>query len=212
MLLLITERPIIAQTLTSHLHDNGIFFYRAPAETALLHYEKRDVGGVFLDCTLNPTQASALCHELRRRAPEMPIGVLVSKNDLPELPADLILRDGDLEALRDGILEFCRMCGWRSTTLRSYSVTVEPSGKIYYMGYRLLLSPHESMILRCLFYRYPRLTSADELMSLCFHDRLISIKNLFVHIATINRRASEIDPRPLIVNTYGKGYRLREGL
>ena len=79
------------------------------------------------------------------------------------------------------------------------------------MGYPLPLSPRESTILRCLLYRYPHLTPTDELMSLCFPDERINIENLFVHISVINQRAMKIDPRPLIVNTYGKGYRLRDG-
>ena len=80
------------------------------------------------------------------------------------------------------------------------------------MGYPLPLSPRERTILRCLFYRYPRLTPTDELMSLCFPDELITIDNLFLHIGVINQHALKIDPRPLIVNVYDKGYLLREGL
>ena len=212
MLLFITERPLIAQALTQYLFDNGIFFYRATPETALFHYEKHDIGGVFLDGTSNLETIGELCRQLRKLAPNMPIAVLVSKNAIPELPADMILRDGNLDVIRDDALEFCRTCGWKGQTLRSYAITVEPSKKIYYMGYPLNLSPRENTILRCLFYRYPRLTTTDELMSLCFPDELLSIDNLFVHISAINQRAAKIDPRPLIVNRYGKGYRLRDGL
>ena len=80
------------------------------------------------------------------------------------------------------------------------------------MGYPLPLSQTEHRILRCLFYRSPHLTSAIDLMSLCYPLGEQSISNLAVQIRRINERASKIDPRPLIVNVYGKGYVLREDL
>ena len=49
-------------------------------------------------------------------------------------------------------------------------------------------------------------------MSLCYPCEYKSISNLAVQIHEINRHAMKIDPRPLIVNVYGKGYRLRDGI
>lgn len=213
MLLLITERPIITTTLTEWLNSHDIFFYRTPLETAMFNIDKRDTGGVLLDCTSDFKKAEAFCHTLRQRYPEMPIGVLVAKNDIPNLPADMILRDGNLTSICENVAEFCRLCGWLEHPLRQHSLFVgKPSELIYYMGYPLPLSAREYKILRCLFYRTPRVTDADELMSLCYVGGTQKIDNLSVQISNINRHACKIDPRPLIVNVYGQGYRLRDGL
>ena len=213
MLLLITDRPLLARVLTERLSENDIFLFRAPLETARMICDRRDTGGVILDCVGARESSEALCRDLRMRYSEMPIAAIVPPKVLADLPVDMLLRDGDLEAICDGALEFCRLCGWRHETLRVHDLSVGNTPEhVYYMGYPLTLAPREYAILRCLFYRMPRLTSADELMSLCFPGARIGIANLSVQIASINRRATEIDPRPLIVNVYGKGYRLREGL
>ena len=111
-------------------------------------------------------------------------------------------------------LDFCITdCNWRRKPLSTFALTVGdvPEATLY-MGYRLPLSPKEHTILRCLFYRSPYETSADDLLSLCYPTEPVKRENLTVLIARINRKASLIDPNPLIVNRYGKGYRLRDGI
>ncbi|MBQ8311386.1 MAG: winged helix-turn-helix domain-containing protein [Clostridia bacterium] len=214
MLLLITDRPLITRVLTERLPANGIFLYRAPFETAMFHFEKRDTGGIILDCVGASEDPYILCATLREQYSALPIAAIVPKNEVVELPADMLLRDGNLDAICDGALEFCHVCcGWIEEPLRVYSLSVGSTpDSVYYMGYRLPLAPRAYEILRCLFYRMPRITSADELMDLCFPGGRQGIANLSVQISNINRVASAIDPRPLIVNEYGKGYRLRDGL
>lgn len=213
MLLLITDRSLIARVLTERLSENGIFLHRAPYETARLNFERRDTGGVILDCIAASESPEALCAELRAHNPEMPIAAIVPKDVAVDLSADMLLRDGDIDQICKGAMDFCHLCGWSEDSLRVYSLSVgNMPNQVYYMGYPLPLAPREYVILRCLLYRMPRLTDADELMSLCFPGERLGIANLSVQISNINRRAKEIDPRPLIVNVYGKGYRLRDGL
>ena len=214
MLLLISDRTEVRHALVREISSMGIFSFDAPLETGAFYCDKKDTGGVLLDCVEHTERATALCMTLRKAYPELPIAVIVSLEDCPELLADRILRDADVELLSADVADFYqKTCQWQADSLSSFSLTVgrNPEETLY-MGYPLPLSQTEHRILRCLFYRSPHLTSAIDLMSLCYPLGEQSISNLAVQIRRINERAAKIDPRPLIVNVYGKGYVLRDDL
>ena len=96
--------------------------------------------------------------------------------------------------------------------LRFLDADVKGPAETYYMGYPLPLTAREHSILRCLFYRAPYVTSKIDLMELCYPEGTQSLQNIVVQIRQINQKAARIDRRPLIVNVYGKGYRLRDGI
>ena len=214
MLVLITDRRDLGRTLSANLRKKGIFLIQCPNEVALFTCERYDTGGVLLDAVPDLLSAERLGTQLRQSYPEIPISVIAAKDQIPALPADRILRDDpDISLLADAAEQFYRVdCGWTLPVLSFYRLSMGVDvGSAVYMGYPLHLSPTEHMLLRCLLYRYPKITSADELLTLCF-DNAQGVANLSVHISSINRRAAQLDPRPLIVNAYGKGYRLRDGL
>ena len=167
-----------------------------------------------MDCIPNLREGERLCRELRKTYPQMPILALVENQSIPEIEADMILRDGSISELLPDILEFCRrVCGCSAEPLSTYFLTVgENPDEVFYMGYPLHLSPKAFTLLRCLFYRHPNLTSTEDLMSLCYPDGHERVGNLAVQIHHINKCAAKIAPRPLVVNQYGKGYRLRSGI
>lgn len=196
------------------MNKRGIYFYVCPYETALFFCEEKDTGGVLLDCLTDLEQGERLCRQLRERYPDMPIAALIGKTDIPDMPATSLIRDCDTEVLFEEILEFCCVsCGWSIERLSTFSLTVtgDPQQTLY-MGYPLLLSPCQHHILRCLFYRSPAFTTTDDLAFLCFPCEWVGTRNIAVQISAINRRAAKIDPRPLIVNRYKEGYRLRDGI
>lgn len=215
MLVIITDRGSLGTALSKGLSERGLFLYRCPLQTALFTCEKKDTGGVLLDLVPNQKAGEAVCRELRARYPEMPIAVLAKDGGTPpDVEADCILREEPPEALARVVWEFyCKTCGWRDAPMATYriKVTACPEETLY-MGYPLPLTPTEHRILRCLLYRAPKLTSADDLMMLCFPEGRQRIANLAVHVRNINQKARRIDPRPLIESVYGKGYRLREWL
>ncbi len=214
MLILVTDDARSRAEIRPKLAKHGIYTYVCPFETGEFYCDKKDTGGVLLDCIANLPRAEVLCAALRKRYPDMPICAIVSPISLPNLQVHRLIReDGDIF---EDVLDFCiRNCGWRTERLTTNTLTLEDDpAKTVYMGYKLPLTAREHTILRCLFYRSPRVTSAGDLLSLCFSDAGtgLSVANLPTHIANINRRARELDPRPLIVNVYGKGYRLRDGV
>lgn len=213
MLILITDRRDFGKELASILMDQGIFTFECPLETGAFFCEEKDTGGVLLDCTTSLESGEALCRQLRHTYPQMPILALVASNDVPNLEADTLLRDQPIASLLPDVLDFCRCCGWSDEPLSSYFLTVgETPDKVFYMGYPLLLPPKAFRILQCLFYRYPAMTSAEDLMMLCYPNGRERAGNLAVQIHRINKCAAKIDPRPLVINRYGKGYRLRNGI
>ena len=84
--------------------------------------------------------------------------------------------------------------------------------RVDYMGLSMTLSPSEYRVLHCIFYHSPRPTSTALLTSLLANEGAKNESALGVLIHRINQKAAEVDPRPLIVNEYGKGYRLRNGI
>jgi len=215
MLIIVTERTAWFQRLAVRFHANGIFFYLCHPEVAQFYCEKKDTGGVIVDCLPTLAVGERLCRALHETYPDMPIAAVVPKHSIPDLPALRIFRDGGAhDDLFSDMLEFARVnCGMRTERLSTFSLLVERDHrKTQYMGYLMPLSVQEHKILRFLFYRAPRPTSIDDIASICYVDGTQRVENVSVMIARINRHAAEIDPRPLIVNEYGKGYRLRDGI
>ncbi len=215
MLILITDRRDFGRTLSAHLREGGIFLIQCPTEVALFTCEHYDTGGVVLDASTDLHAAELLCASLRKHYPALPIAVIALPEQIPELEAERVLRDRGVPAdTADEIAAFYRVdCGWNLPVFSVYrlSTGIQP-GSAVYMGYPLRLPPAEHMLLRFLFYRISQVTSVQEILTVCFPDGTQSRATVSVHVANINRLAAEIDPRPLIVNVYGKGYRLRDGL
>lgn len=214
MLLLISDRRELRASLAAALTRRGIFLWDVPLESAAHVSHQRDTGGVLLDTVGNPQGAAQLFSLLRERYPALPIAILAAPGQIVSLLADAILREGPIEETTDATEEFYRKgCGWQGETLSSHALAIGAEGEACrYLGYSLSLSPLERRILACLFYRSPRYTSPEELLELCFPSTAHRIQNVAVQIGRINRAAAHIDPRPLIVNRYGVGYRLREGI
>ena len=213
MLLLISDRGSLRTALARALTERGLFVLECTAESAVYVTRKKDVGGVLLDAVPDPAGAARLFRALRAEERELPIAYLAPCARTVDVEADAILRETD-GPLVDAVEDFyVHACGWRAPVLSSHALYVDatPEGTRY-MGYAFPLSPLEHRILRCLFYRYPRLTSAEDLLELCCAGGTRSIRNVAVHIGRINRAAARIDARPLIVNTYRVGYRLRDGI
>lgn len=214
MLILVTDRKAFGERLAAALFQRGVFLLRSSTETALFLCREKDCGGVLIDGTDRPDAAEQLCRDLRIRYPKMPISLLLEDEQITSAEADKLLRGKNFDIILQDALEFCTVhMGWREGPMTSFSLSVgsDPLETVY-MGYPLRLSPREHVLLRCLFYRAPRLTSADDLLSLCYPADPPSIASLSVTVASVNRKAALIDPRPLIVNLYGKGYRLRQGI
>lgn len=214
MLLLISDRKELRAALVAELTHRGLFVLDAPMENAAFVCEKKDTGGVLLDCVGRHGPGGRLFTLFRASYPQMPIALLAEWEHRVDLAADCILRDREPSALAEDIEDFYRrICGWQGECFSSHALRlVEDPKKTLYLGYPLPLSRGEHRILRCLFYRSPRFTSAEDLLELCCGGGTRSIGNVVLLIQRINRAASHMDPRPLIVNRYGVGYRLRDGI
>lgn len=214
MLILVTEQKKQHLATLQALIANGIYSFVCPYETAGILCEKKDTGGVVLDCLGNLPRAERLCAELRARYPEMPIAAIVAPSAVPDLAVNRLIRVEDSKDALPDVLDFCiRTCGWSSQTLSTRSLYVENDpAKTRYMGYEMPLTPREHRILRCLFYRAPLITTKEDLMELCYPEGWQNLQNVVIQIQHINQKAAEFDDRPLIVNVYGKGYRLRAGV
>lgn len=212
MLVFISDRSSIAKDLTKRLHERGVYLFCVPYETALFICDKKDTGGVIIDCIPSQKAGEALCSRLRELYPDMPIAAIVKPDSIPDMPVDRLIRDVG-EDLAEECHSFCRLCGWNDAPLAFHDLLVgRAREELYYMGYPLSLSPMEKEVLRCLSYRFPRVTEADDLLTLCFPYEAVSRSALTVCISNINRKAQRLDARPLIRCQYGKGYRLREHL
>ena len=214
MLILVTPEKTRRAALVEHLNRNGVFVFLSSPDTACKMVQEKDTGGVLLDAVGNLSACEKISAILHRDYPAMPIGAIVAKEAIPQMEINCLLRDMGNELLFDQVLDFCITdCNWRTKPLSTYALTVgnAPEATLY-MGYRLPLSPKEHDILRCLFYRMPYDTSADDLLSLCYPNQAVRRENLTTLIRRINRKAAAIDPHPLILNRYGKGYRLRDGI
>ena len=142
----------------------------------------------------------------------MPIAIVASPKSIVNARADAILRDGNLNTLCENILSLCHANGWTFAPLSTYYLRLAPPDCAEYMGLSLSLSPAEFRILHCIFYHSPRPTSTELLVALSAGEGAKNETALAVLIHRINQKAAKIDPRPLIVNEYGKGYRLRDGI
>lgn len=216
MLLFVTDDRDRGDTVLQGLFSHGVYALQCDYETAEPWCAKEDVGGVILDCISNARKGERLCSSLRVLYPrEMPVCAIVADESVtPEIKADRLIRARDLEQLFADLLAFCADdCGHQRIRFSSSELILgERPEETYYMGYRMALSAREHEILRFLLYRAPRLTAKDVLLAACCPTERFSEAGFSALIASLNHRARHIDPRPLIVNVYGKGYRLRDGV
>ena len=213
MLIFISDRSDFSHTIRTILTKEGVFLFSCALETGEFFCEKKEIGGVILDCVENETSGEKLCRSLRAKYPELPISAIVGEHAFPDLQADRIFREPNLSLLVPQILDFCRLCGWDPEPLSLFHRYINnlPSDTLY-MGYPLSLSRKEHLLVRCLFYCFPVPAPASDLIVLCYPDKICRIGNIAQLVRSVNLRAAEIDPHPLIINEYGKGYLLRPDL
>lgn len=212
MLLIITDRERWASHLSPILLENGIYHLCVPLSYGTFTCEREDTGAVILDCVPSLSRGEHICADLKRRYPNMPVAIVAAPEAVVNARADAVLRDGNLDTLCKNILSLCLANGWSSAPLSTYYLRMTPPDRAEYMGLSLPLSPAEFRILHCIFYHSPRPTNTELLVALLVNEAAKSEDSLAVLIHRINQKAAQIDPRPLIVNEYGKGYRLRDGI
>lgn len=212
MLLLITDREGWASHLSPILLKNGIYHLCVPLSFGTFICEREDTGAVILDCVPSLTQGEHICASLKRTYPDLPVAIVVTHNARPNARADAVLRDENLDTLCENIISLCKANGWSSDTLSTYYLRMSAPDCVHYMGLQMTLSPAEFRILHCIFYRSPRPTGTEQLLALSAGEGAKNEDALAVLIHRINQKAAKIDTRPLIINEYGKGYRLRDGI
>ena len=212
MLLIITDREGWAARLSPLLLENGIYHLCVPTSFGTFACEREDTGAVILDCVPSLSRGEHICADLKRRYPALPVAMVVAPEARPNAHTDAVLRDGNLDTLCENIASLCHANGWSTAPLSTYYLRLTPPCRADYMGLSLSLSPAEFRILHCIFYRSPHPTDSEHLVALCADEGASSEESLAVLIHRINQKAAEIDPRPLVVNEYGKGYRLRDGI
>ena len=212
MLLIITDREGWASHLSPLLLANGIYHLCVPTSYGTFTCKREDTGAVILDCVPSLVRGERICADLRQRYPNIPIALVAPPKAVVNAPADAVLRDESLDTLCENILSLCPANGWSSAPLSTFYLRLAPPDCAEYMGLSLPLSPAEFRILHCIFYHSPRPTSTELLVALLANEAAKSEDSLAVLIHRINQKAAKIDPRPLIVNEYGKGYRLRDGI
>lgn len=211
MLLLVTDRNRFGKQLVDALLSKGVYLFRASYETGAFYCREKDTGGVIFDGVPSLAAAEFLCKSLKNEYPELPTALLVTRSAIPNAKADCIIRESDPEAIFSRVLEFAtEVCGFRTSTLSTFHLTVgESKDEVYYKGYPLALSQKEYELLRILFYRAPKWTSADDLMELCYPEGDAKIDALFALVSRINAKVKESDGAPLILSERKNGYRLR---
>ena len=212
MLLIITDREGWASHLSPVLFANGIYHLCVPLSFGTFTCEREDTGAVIVDCVPSLSRGEHICADLKRRYPNMPVAMVAAPEAVVNAPADAIWRDGNFDTLCENILSLCRANGWSFAPLSTYYLRLAPPNCADYMGFPLSLSPFEFRILHCIFYHSPRPTSTQLLVALLKNEGAKSEDALAVLIHRINQKAAQTDPRPLIINEYGKGYRLRDGI
>ena len=212
MLLIITDREGWASHLSPVLLENGIYHLSVPLSYGTFICEREDTGAVILDCVSSLSQGEHICADLKHRYPALPVAIVASPEAVVNAHADAVLRDGNMEELLYNILSLCRANGWSSAPLSTYYLRMGKENRVDYMGFSMTLSPLEYRILHCIFYHSPRSTSTELLKALISQDGTTTADSLAVLIHRINQKTAKIDPRPLVINEYGKGYRLRDGI
>ncbi len=216
MLILISTRTAELQALAVRFVQERIFSYVSSPENALMLCEKNDTSGAVIDCTYPHFKlGTSICKELRARYPVMPIVALTNSPRKVIPSATKIIPYTDDQALFTQLCALCDAWGIKSRLpLSTYYLYLGNSPKeTRYKGYPLPISPQEYQILQYLLYRAPIFVPSDELCMICGMQTLAKGKaTLAVQVNRINRLAEQIDSKPLIISSYGKGYSLRKGV
>lgn len=214
MFLYASDRKSDALQAVKALSEKGFYLFPCGLSAACFLCKHRETGGIILDCVTDPQKGEAICNELRKSDPQLPIAaILPDKNVASSLP-DLILRsDTPQEESIDLLADFLRTVSRGSNSrLSTGALMLDRETKAaVYMDYPLKLTPTEHRLLYLLLYQAPRTTTDAELLLICYHGEARSSSLLHVLVHRINKKAGEIHIRPLILRE-GNGYRLRDGI
>lgn len=200
------------KTLSPILSGQSVFLFSAPMEVGVFLFLKEDVGGVILDAREESAgSAFTVALEIRKKDPRVPIAWLSDRIDGKVPPSVNLLRVTETD-FQNRIVGFCKACSNRDSTapLSGYFLSETTDGFLL-LGYPLKLSEAENDLLRLLLYRYPRPTSAENLLQFSTFETGQSIQKLYARLSHINRVAKGADTRKLILRT-PNGYVLRDGL
>ncbi len=212
MILVITDRKEVSDAVHCELSQQEIYHMCVPLALGSFYCEQKEVCAVVLDCVSAHSEGEMLCHTLRRAYEPMPIAAIVSPHVRPNMPIDRLFRDTSPTSLAKEIVTFCRELGCDNTAFSTYYLSIDAAQRTFYMGHELKLSPQETRLLKCLFYRAPFPTEEQDISLLCEDCTKKNLLHVADSIRRINRRAKRLDPRPLIVYVPNKGYRLRDGI
>ena len=212
MLLIITDREGWASHLSPILLKNNIYHLCVPMSFGTFTCEREDTGAVIVDCLPSLSRGEHICADLKARYPDMPVALVAAPEAVVNARADAVFREGNLDTLCKNVLSFCYSNGWSQKPLSTFYLCMSEQNRVGYMGTFMTLSPTEYRILHCIFYHSPKPTGTELLLALLGSEGTKTEAALAVLIHRINQKAADIDPRPLIVNEYGKGYRLRDGI
>ena len=173
------------------------------------------IDAVIIDVGSPQGESRKLCRYLKLSNPQLRIGAIL-KSSRALSAKFLQLDDADAELFRpfsqEQFLSFYkRLCPFENEGVKNPQLAISPDkNKTYLIGYRLKLTKTEHKILLLLSSNADRSFSAAGISHLIspISEKPMSANNLAVHVFGINKKASLITGRPLILNSRKEGYRL----
>ncbi len=211
MLCLVYDDPARYPRLAELLTAQGILLFACPTDTAVQTCIKKDTGALVADCTVFPRRTKQAVDTLHRMYPEMPIAVVTDNGHFfADCDYHILQAEPNEEQLAYRILQFCYASDFYTGNLKAYGLHMAQNCNLCtYCGQLLKLTPMQFRILHCLLYLAPKQVSTYDLMQMCCPSKRCTPKSIAVQIFHINEKAAAIFPEhPLILNIYGKGYRL----
>ena len=215
MLLTISDSGEFCTLLKSEYDRLGIFsfFFKTDNFADFVNSDTNMIDTVIIGADLPQDKSKMVCRSVRESKSNLRIGAIL-KSAKSASAKFLQLNDADAELFipftHNQFLSFYkRLCPFEKECTKNLRLTISPDRlKTYLIGYKLDLTKTEHRILLLLSSHADRSFSAADISRLIspFSTKLMSANNVAVHVSAINKKASLITGRVLILNSHKEGY------
>ena len=219
MLLTISDSDKFCALLKSEYDAIGVFSFFAHYEdlAKCVDIDTDLIDTVIIDGISAQAESTELCRVLKAFQSELRIGTVLKSSKA--INAKFIqIKHADAELFypfsHDQFLSFYKkLCAYEEKGVNNIKLSISSDRRnTYLLGYKLSLTRTEHKILLLLASNQDNAFSASCISRLIapFQSSSMSANNIAVHVCAINKKASFITGRRLILNTHKNGYTLTD--
>ena|SRR3990167_2253471 len=219
-ILIVEDEEELREYLTDILLDSGFSVTAVDDGSAAIHaVEKKQPDLVLLDLGLPSVSGEAVCREIRKNYPDLPVIILTARSDKADIVKGLNLGADDYmtkpfekNELLARINARLRHVSSGDAILKVGNLTLDPKTfEVKRRNRKIHLSPQEYKLLEYLMRNKGRIVTREMILNrIWLYSPDIETRVVDVYIGYLRRKIEENDKKRIIHSTRGFGYMIQD--